>query len=300
MKKFLSLILCAAAVLSLAACGCAGAAVQSPQGSGTAPTGGLSVGSAVYTMDETVIAEGGGYSFAVTSVDPEGEYGFTVSARCENRSDRPLMFSWTECSVNGWMIDPFWAQEVTPGNTANARITFDRNELARCGITTVDEIEFELNIYDSDNWAADSLVSEDYAIYPTGKSPAQVTAPQRVPKDTETPYLDNDRCVFIVESVEPDGVMGYTLVCYLENRTDDSLMFTWDDVAVNATMVDPLWAEEVEAGKRAYSEISFFRSDFEANGIDTVDQIEFRLRVYDSDDYDPDDLIADEVLVFVP
>lgn len=298
--------LCAALCASLSACACnqtgGGAAgppqsgqSQSESGQGSAP----SAGSADYDMAEKVIVDNARCAFTVTSVDPDGSLGFTVHARCENRSDRTLMFSWDECSVNGWMADPFWAQEVTAGNRANVEISFDREELERCGIVTVDEIEFQLHIYDSDDWESEPLVSDDYAIYPTGRSAAQIEVPARVAKEGEQTLVDDRQCTFIVESVDPNGIMGYTLLCYLENKTDDELMFSWGDVAVNGTMIDPFWAATVESGKRAYAEISFFESDFEDNDIQSVEQIEFRLRVYDPDDWDDDELV-DKVFTYRP
>lgn len=299
MNKSFYYILCALLGLSLCACSCGGGQEATPPVSqGTTITGGASSGSTADSISDVVIADNSQCAFVVTAVDTSAD-GCTVSARCENRSDRTLMFSWDECSVNGWMIDPFWAEEVTPGNTASTRITFDRRDLDRCGITSVDEIEFELHIYDSDDWEADPVVSDDYTIYPTGLGPGRIDIPQRVPKDSEKTIVDDKRCTFIIESADPEGVMGYTLMCYLENKTDDELMFSWSDVAVNGIMLDPFWAAEVEDGKRAYAEISFLQSDFEDNNITSVEKIEFRLRVYDSDDWDKA-AVVDEVFVFSP
>lgn len=253
-----------------------------------------------YDTSDRTIVENDRCAFVVTSYDPDGTFGFTVRARCENRSDRTLMFSWDECSVNGWMIDPFWAEEVTAGNTSNAEIIFDRDELEKCGITSVEELEFELHIYDSNDWEADPVVSEDYTIYPTGLGPGRIDIPERISKEGEEVIIDNGQCSFIIESVDPEGLMGYTLTCYLENKTDDELMFCWGDVAVNGMMIDPFWAASVDDRKRAYAEIIFLESDLEDNEIQTVEKIEFRLRVYDSSDWDSDDMIADEVFVYTP
>lgn len=306
MKKAVYYMICAIVGCWLCACSCGGADDQSNGAvppSGNTPSQNQPAGdeadSSPYSMPETVIAENSQCVFTVTSVDPDGLLGFTVKARCENRSDRTLMFSWDECSVNGWMVEPFWAQEVTAGKLSNTQIVFDRDELKRCGITTVDEIEFELHIYDSEDWEAEPVVSEDYAIYPTGQTPGSVKSPERAPKAGEQVIADRQQFSFIIESADPEGIMGYTLMCYLENKTDDELMFSWDDVAVNGVMIDPFWAAEVEPGKKAYARISFLEDDLSENAIEAVERIEFRLRVYDADDWDEPALV-DEVFEYRP
>lgn len=295
-----------AAVISASGCTCAGTAAgdsAAQNGSQSVQTGNSTENSSGTQTDigmpETVIVDEAQCAFAVTSVDPEGSFGYTVNVRCENRSDRTLMFSWDECAVNGWAVDPFWAEEVSAGNRANSRIVFSRDELERCGIQSVDEISFELRVYDSDDWTADDVAEAEFAIYPTGLNPSQVRIPARTPKEGEYSVVDSSRCAFIIESADPDGIMGYTLTCYLENRTDDDLMFSWDDVAVNGMMTDPFWAAEVEAQKRAYSQITFVDSEFEESGIESVEQIEFRLRIYDADDWDETPEV-DGVFVYTP
>ena len=42
-----------------------------------------------------------------------------------------------------------------------------------------------------------------------------------------------------------------------------------------------MWAHEIPAGKRAYSEITFFSGDLEDQAIDMVEEIEFTLLVTD-------------------
>ena len=102
----------------------------------------------------------------------------------------------------------------------------------------------------------------------------------------------------ILDTAE-DSIWGYTLNCYLENRTDKTLMFSWSDVSVNGFMVDPFWAEEVAPGKRCYDGISFSKSGFEQNGITKVEEIEYTLRIYDSSDWKADDVYK-ETLKYKP
>lgn len=252
-----------------------------------------------YSLSDVVIVDDENCIFTVTGVKADGFWGFTLNVLCENNTDKNLMFSWESVSVNGYMVDPFWATEVAAGKKANSEISFSSDQLEKCNITTVDEMVFTLRVYDSDDWSADRLVNDEYAIYPTGLDADSVTYPERTVSTSEQIIIDNEGCTFIIEGVESDGTWGYSLNCYLVNKTSDPLMFSWNDVSVNGYMVDPFWATEVAPGKRAFSDISFSNSDFETNGISEVEDIEFKLRVYNPNDWSATD-ICNEVFTYAP
>lgn len=109
--------------------------------------------------------------------------------------------------------------------------------------------------------------------------------------------VDNQDVTFKITSVENDPVWGYTLKVFLENKTDKELMFTLDNTSVNGFMCDPFWAESVAAGKRSNTSISWFSSDFEENGIETVTDITFSLRAYDNADWTADDILNETFTV---
>ena len=109
--------------------------------------------------------------------------------------------------------------------------------------------------------------------------------------------VDNDDITFTITGIDENGLMGYTLKVFLENRTDKDLMFAMDDTSVNGFMCDPFWAETVAAGKKSNTTVSWFETDFEENGIETVEEIVFTLRVYDSNDFLADDILNDTFTV---
>ena len=97
----------------------------------------------------------------------------------------------------------------------------------------------------------------------------------------------------IVTGVDTESIWGYALDVYLENRTDDSLMFSASDVAINGFMCDPYWAVEVAPGKKCYTQITWSESDLTENGISQVETILLPIRVYDSEDWLAGDLLAE-------
>lgn len=305
MKKFFALLLCAAMLLTFAACGgpesadptdaTASATRPAPTAAPTdAPT---EPPAAQVPMGETVLVDNDSATFAVTNVEDSEHLGMQLHVQCVNKTDRALLFSWDMVSVCGYMYDPFWAEEVAAGKTANATVDLDTYALEELGITSVDEITFTLRIVDSENWMEQPIVEEAFTIYPTGHSAETLVLPQRNTDDAQV-AIGDDYVRFFIESSEEDA-SAYTLHVYMENNTDRNLMYAWDKVSVNGFMVDPFWAMSVAAGKKACSEITFSRSQLEDNGITDISDIEFTLLVSDYDNWETPNLL-DETYTYTP
>ena len=252
-----------------------------------------------YLLADETIVDSEDLTFTITSVSASRSGDVSFKVLCVNKTDLNLMFSWDNVSVNGYMIDPFFASTVAAGKSSNVDISFSNRSLENANIASIDELVFTLRVYDSEDWSADKLVESEFIIYPTGLDASGVVIPARINTANEKVIVDNENAAFIILSVENDPIWGYTLLCYLENKTTDTLMFSWDDVSVNGFMLDPFFAKEVQPEKRAYSSISFSNSGFEENGISDVEEIEFKLKIYDSNDWSAANLIED-VFTFTP
>lgn len=130
--------------------------------------------------------------------------------------------------------------------------------------------------------------------------------PDTIPPETDAPeqdgftpivLVDNDDVCVKITGTENDPVWGYTMNIYLENRTDQELLFTVDDVSINRYMCDPFWAESVGAGMKSNSSIYWFESSLAENSITDVEEIRFTLRVYDAADFFAEDVFLDSFTV---
>ena len=295
MKKLIAILLSTILVLSLAAC--SGNEPQPTEPSATQPA---ATDPVVQTpteppvvpmeMGETVIIDNENCTFTIESASQNAYVGMTVEVLLENKTDKTLLFTWNNTSVNGFMHDPFWAEEVAAGKKAKSTIHFDTYQLEEYGVESVDEIQFTLYVYDSDDFMADPYVNEVFAIYPTGLSAETMVYPIRGSKAGEQVIVDNEDVTFIIESAGVDGSF-YNLRCYISNKTDKNVMVSWEEVSVDGFMIDPLWAVTVGAGKQAVTDISFLRSDLADNGIENPGQIEFKLNVSDYDDWMADPIL---------
>lgn len=295
MKRFLTLLLCAAMLLSFAACGSSEEpapteAIAATQPAATAaPTDApTEAPAALPDLAPQIIqlVDNDAVSVHITSVKNNEHLGMQLGIQCVNKTDRTLMFSWDMVSVCGFMYDPFWAEEVAPGKTLNSTVDFDTYALEQMGIASVDEISFTLRIFDSENWMEKPLVQEDCTIYPTGLNAETVRFPARPETAGQVVVAEDENARFVIEWADAEDASEYTVYVYMENKTDRNLMYAWDMVSVNDMMVDPFWATVVAAGKKACAEVVFYRSDLADNGIDEVENIEFTLIVSDYDDWE--------------
>ena len=246
----------------------------------------------LYTLSNEVVVDNDICAFTISGINPDSIWGFAVNSVVENKStDINLSFSIDNVSINGYMVDPFWAASATPGKKNISEIDFSRTALEQCGIDTVDEIEFRLRVSDDDDWSKDPYVDEVFRIYPTGKMAGDIVIPEKPAGASEKVIVDNDQVKFIILDPYDDEIWGYSVRFYIENNTDKNLSFSWNDVAVNSYMMDPFWSTSVGSGKRKVTSASFSSSDFEASGITAVSEIDFRLTISDADNWFADAII---------
>ena len=130
-----------------------------------------------------------------------------------------------------------------------------------------------------------------------GTEPTQApTEPRVIPEDLV--LVDNGNVTFTILKVENNAHMGMQLQVECVNNTDRTLMFSWDMVSVCGYMYDPFWAEEVAAGKTAVSTVDLDTYALGKMGIDSVDEITFTLRIYDSENWMDEPLVAEVFTVY--
>ena len=106
---------------------------------------------AAYTISDEVIVDDENCTFTITKAEDDKIWGFTLKVFCENKTeDKTLMFAIGNASVNGYMVDPAWAEEVAPGKKSNGEVTFSSSAFEDIGITAADEVIFSLRVYDSE------------------------------------------------------------------------------------------------------------------------------------------------------
>ncbi len=127
------------------------------------------------------------------------------------------------------------------------------------------------NILDSDESEEVALETEDNNIRETVE---------------EQVLLDQDDIKITLKSLDFDGFYGPELKVLIENNSDKSIIVQTRDSSVNDIMIETMFSCNVAAGKKANDSIDFMRADFEQAGIATIQNIEFKFHIFDSDKWD--------------
>ena len=117
-------------------------------------------------FEEITLADNENILFKITGVENDPIWGYTLKVYMENKTDKELMFTLADVSVNGFMCDPFWAETVSAGKKSNSSIFWMSSSFEDNGITAVQEITLTLRAYDNNDWLADDIHKETYVITP--------------------------------------------------------------------------------------------------------------------------------------
>ena len=133
-------------------------------------------------------------------------------------------------------------------------------------------------------------------VYPTGKKANEVTTPRRVPVENEQMVLLDETCAYILQGTDMDDIRGYTVNCYVENRSDRTLDFVWSDVTIDGKPVNLLYEESVLPGTIGYSDVIFQIDDLQEAEIISGDisTIAGKVMVYDKTQAAPQLLLEKE------
>ena len=104
---------------------------------------------------DTVVADNKNVTIIVTGYGEDKIWGYTTYVYLVNKTDKTLMFAAEDCSVNGFMMDPFWATEIPPHARSFDGIRWNSRSFEENDIEKVEEIEMTFRAYDSDDWMAD-------------------------------------------------------------------------------------------------------------------------------------------------
>ena len=102
----------------------------------------------------------------MTGYTEDSIWGYTVNLFFINKSDKEVMFSVNDASVNGYMADPFFAKAVMAGKCAFASMSWSDSTLEKNSIADIEEIEVTLRIYDNNDWLAEAFAEENITLNP--------------------------------------------------------------------------------------------------------------------------------------
>lgn len=232
------------------------------------------------TVEEQVVLDQNDVKVTVTGMD-SGLFGPELKLLIENNSSQALTFQVRDASVNGYMADTMISEDVAAGKKSNTDIKFSASGLAQCGITTFTDMEFKFHIFDSGSW--DTYLDSDVI---TVKTSADGSHIQEIDDSGEV-FYDADGIKIIGKGLSAkDSVFGPGLIVYIENNTNKGFTVQVRDTSVNGFMIDTSMSQDVVAGKRAITAVTFFSSSLEENGITDIESIETSFHVFEMEGWD--------------
>jgi predicted small secreted protein len=283
MKKFLLVLLVVMTAICLAACG-GSSNTSNPTGSSAQSepsAGGSSSASKRVSIQEEVIFDQNDIKVTAKSLDPTGSiFGATVAVLIENNSSKNITVQARNSAVNGVMVDTLFSCDVTAGKKANDAITFSASDLKRAGIEVIKEIQFQLHFFNAESW--DTIVDSDPIIITTDADPSFVQEYD----DSGVVLLDTKGFRIVAQGLDKtSSILGTELLLYIENNTDNNVTIQVRDVSVNGFMVGTIFSCDVLAGKKAFDDITFMKSDLEKNSIKDINEVELLFHIFDANSW---------------
>lgn len=298
MKRLVALLLCFVFALSLVACGNNSISdkIQLPDlddNNDDTPKSEI-------TLKETVIVDNEDCLIKITGAEHDDIWGFSIKVYLENRSsDVTYRFSADDATINDVNILSIFSAEVTPGKKANEEITFLDSTLYGNDIGEYTDIQLTFSVRDSEDYSADEIVKETVHIYPYGEDKA--ISYTRQPQASDLVIIDNEHVTATVVGYELDEITGYRVKLFLENKTDDTVVFDLvDDASINGFMANPILMCTLATGKCAYASIDWYSSILEDNGITDVEELEFTIRACEPEDFLSSRYLAKETVTLNP
>lgn len=232
------------------------------------------------TVNEQVVLDEQGVRVTVLSLEDDNWFGPTLKLLIENNTEKNLTVQTRNTSVNGVMMDPYFSCDVAAGKKANGDLSFLSTDFSDAGITTLQVIELSFYVYDTETWNE---------VFTTGMVTIQTTAPasfQQTFDITGTEVFNAKDIRFVVLGLdENDPAWGSNVRVYVENNSTRSITVQLTDVSVNGYMIDPYYYSALLPGKVAFDRITFFQSDLDDNHISSLETLEFRIHIYDTDSW---------------
>lgn len=238
-KKAAFLLLCLSVCLSLASCGAKGNAEKKTSPAKVekkdARSGEDAKWSEAYEMEETEVVSNDVFSFRIQKAGIDTNGDFSMEVVCENKSSQLLEASLQECYLNGYFMydSTYWNGEIQAGESEEATISFSGKELELAGITSVDELVFDIYAR-----AGDTAVEgcEGLAVYPTGMAKEEVVIPDPKKSDNYIELRSDSECVLAflgMEKADGKELFSDVYYFYIQNNTSETSHFELSQVSIN-------------------------------------------------------------------
>ena len=239
-------------------------------------------------IEEQVIADRKNVKITAKSINYDNRMGLEIKLLIENNSNENIAVDAVKLSINDIMLTSSLYENVAPNKKANASIRIDSSEFELSKITEIKDIEFTIDVFNSDTW-------EDIFTEENIKIETNITNyTQKYNTEGSLVYNEKDIKIYVLKMSDEKSFFGSDVYVYIENNSSKNITIEAEDVSVNGFMIDPAFMSDIGAGKKAYTLMSFMKSDLEENDISNITSIELKFSGYDYNTWK--DIFETEVL----
>ena len=213
------------------------------------------------TIEEQVLLERDGVRITALGLGRNGFSGPELKLLIENGSGRNLKVRACDVSVNRYMNDAKLQVSVNNGERIYSALVFSREDLERCSVETLAEIEICFNAYAADDYS-DLFYSEPVVM----RTAAAEGFQQKYDESGAVAY-DGDGVKIVLKGLdrnEPGIVVG------IENTGEEKINVTNAGCYVNGVRLYPTFAREVMPGKRSIGCIVLPGYEMKSKGIQEI------------------------------
>ena len=176
--------------------------------------------------------------------------GQVMTVTAVNKTDMTVYMRLMNLSVNSYMFDTLPTVILQPGEQVQTQYTLPQTELDYNGITEIADLQFNLWVYDSQDFKTPD-VADGLCIYAV----TEPVYPERTPLETDQILVEDERYSVTITSM----VIGENveMEVHLQNFSDKELLFIAPYGTVNGHVEDPLWAYNVSGGKQRNTVMTF-------------------------------------------
>lgn len=284
MRKLIAIILSALIVLSFAGCTFDGTPDSTKQiGDGTTENtdnnGSNEQKNEVATISEQVCFDHDGVKVTAKSITDDSIWGTGIKFLVENNSGKDYSVSTSEVIVNNCMITSLFSCQVAAGKKANDTLYLSSSELKAAGIDNIGQIEIYFYVYDSSSYT--TVYEAECTTIKTSLFDKMDTTVN----DAGHELYNKDGIRIVGKYVDENTFWGSSVLLYVENKTNQNITVSCDDMSINGFMVTALLSSTVYSGKYAIDDITILSTSLEENNITSIDTIELKFHIYNNDTF---------------
>ena len=283
MKKAIAILLAVCMLFAFAACGDkekatpADAQVSDNQaGDTTSPDTTEAEKNEPEKMEPVVLLDNEYLTLTINETYIDEDDCYTLKATFENNGEKNYTYYIETSSINGISVMNYCYADVNAGKKAIEEINFEDSLLRNNGVGDYTDIEMTIQIGSEDELFEEPVAEYTVHYYPLGEDKA--TKYERQPAATDKLLLDNEYVTVTAIGFTHDEDWETTdLNLFIVNKTEDNIALGADACVVNDIMIETYYAEEIPAGKVAFSCLSFDDEELKDKYIEEIESVEIEL-----------------------